>query len=367
MRDIAAEVGNWLTAGLQVAVAIVVDTRGSVPRPAGTAMAVSADGRVAGNVSAGCVDAAVVTAATDVLGGAPASVLDFGISDEQAVSVGLSCGGGIGVLVSTLNSADAAAWSAAAAAITNGEPVALAAVTEGLARTGALLVVSSRGIDGDLGDPDLAGAVADAATQLRDRAAPSAPMTFETADDGAGVRTFITVVTPPPRMLVFGANDVAAALVRVGALLQYRVTVCDARAAFATPERFPGAADVVVQWPHRFLGETHVEPTTVICVLSHDPKFDVPALAAALQTPAVYIGMLGSRRTAAHRLNQLRRQGVGDDDLARIRTPVGLDLGGRAPEEIAVSIGAEIIALKHGGSGVPLIDLAGAIHPQPVS
>ena len=368
MRDIAVEVVDWLASGASVAIALVVETSGSGPRPVGTAMAVSADGRIAGNVSAGCVDGAVVTAAQQALAGATASVLDFGISDEQALSAGLTCGGDISVLVSPLDASDASAVAAVATAVAAGEPVALAVVTGGMpARVGALLAVSARGTQGDIGHRDLQRQLTEAASQMLDESAASAPIAFGGEDVDRQGQSFVTVLTPPPRMLVFGANDVAAALAQMGAFLKYRVTVCDARAAFVTPQRFPSATEVIVEWPHRFLARTAVDASTVICVLTHDPKFDVPVLAAAVQTPAGYIGMLGSRRTGIHRLEQLRREGVGEADLARIRTPIGLKLGGRSPEETAVAIAAEIIALRHGASGEPLRGGTGAIHAERVS
>ncbi|GAA4024114.1 hypothetical protein GCM10022247_55740 [Allokutzneria multivorans] len=171
------------------------------------------------------------------------------------------------------------------------------------------------------------------------------------------------VAPPPPRLLIFGALDFAAALTTIGVFLGYRVTVCDARPVFATPERFPGA-DVVVDWPHRYLDQTTVDSRTAICVLTHDPKFDVPVLTRALRLPVGYVGALGSRRAHAERLELLRANGVGAEELARLRSPIGLDLGGRTPEETALSIAAEIVACHRGGSGRPLSALSGPIHAR---
>lgn len=165
-------------------------------------------------------------------------------------------------------------------------------------------------------------------------------------------------------MLVFGAIDYAAAVARIGAFLGYRVTVCDARPVFATPERFPAGVEVVVDWPHHYLSGTTTDARTVICVLTHDPKFDVPLLEEALRRPAAYIGAMGSRRTHDDRLERLRAAGVPEHELSRLRSPVGLDLGARTPEEVAVSVAAEIIALRWGGSGLPLTARGGAIHPR---
>lgn len=361
MRDLAAEMTGWLAAGWNVAAAMVVQIQGSAPRPLGTMMAIRDDGRIAGNVSAGCVDAAVVDAARGILRGRPPAVLRFGISDAQALSVGLSCGGRIGVVVSALAPSDGAALAAVAEAHGANQPIVFAAVTDGPARIGSLLAVAEDVVVGDLGDAAVTRQVAEAARQLLDSGSRGAEPVTQPHDRG-DVSTLLTPVLPPPRMLVFGATDYVAALAQVGAFLGYRVTVCDAREGFAAAERFPAAEEVVTQWPHRFLAGTPVDATTVICVLTHDPKFDVPLLAEAVRTPARYIGMLGSRRTAAHRLDELRARGLTADELSRIRSPVGLDLGGRSPEETAIAIAAEIIALEHDGSGVALRELAGPIH-----
>ena len=173
---------------------------------------------------------------------------------------------------------------------------------------------------------------------------------------------FVQSFAPPPRMLVFGAIDFAAAVARAGKFLGYRVTVCDARPIFATNARFPDADEVVVDWPHRYLAQTPIDSRTVICVLTHDPKFDVPVLEVALRTPAGYIGAMGSRRTHDDRLARLREAGLTEDELARLRSPIGLDLGARTPEETAVSVAAELIQLRWGGSGQPLTATTGRIH-----
>ncbi len=173
---------------------------------------------------------------------------------------------------------------------------------------------------------------------------------------------FLHSFAPPPRMLVFGAIDYAAAVARIGDFLGYRVTVCDARPVFATPKRFPAGVEVVVEWPHRYLHGTDTDERTVICVLTHDPKFDVPLLEEALRRPAAYIGAMGSRRTHDERIRRLLESGLGEGELARLRSPVGLDLGARTPEEVAVSVAAEIVALRWGGTGAPLTGAVGAIH-----
>jgi len=180
---------------------------------------------------------------------------------------------------------------------------------------------------------------------------------------GEGLDVFVASFAPPPAMFVFGAIDFSAALVRVGKVLGFKVTVCDARPVFATAKRFPEADEVVVDWPHRWLPGQHVDERTVIAVLTHDPKFDVPAIKAALQTRAGYIGAMGSRRTHEDRLIRLKEAGVTDDELARVHSPIGLDLGARTPEETAISIAAEIIQSRWGGSGHSLARTSGPIHP----
>ncbi|WP_328675751.1 XdhC family protein [Streptomyces sp. NBC_00343] len=180
------------------------------------------------------------------------------------------------------------------------------------------------------------------------------------------VAVFLHSFAPPPRMLVFGAIDHAAAVARIGDFLGYRVTVCDARPVFATPKRFPAGVEVVVDWPHRYLRGTDTDERTVICVLTHDPKFDVPLLEEALRRPAAYVGAMGSRRTHDYRMRRLLESGLSEGELARLRSPVGLDLGARTPEEVAVSVAAEIVALRWGGTGAPLTGAVGAIHRGPV-
>jgi xanthine dehydrogenase accessory factor len=183
---------------------------------------------------------------------------------------------------------------------------------------------------------------------------------------GEGMEVFVSSYAPRPRMLVFGAIDFAAALAQQGSFLGYRVTVCDARAVFATPVRFPTADHVVVDWPHRYLAAEaaagEIDKSTVICVLTHDPKFDVPVLQVALRLDVGYVGAMGSRRTHEDRMNRLRAAGLTDADLSRLSSPIGLDLGARTPEETAVSIAADIIAKRWGGGGRPLTDTVGRIH-----
>jgi xanthine dehydrogenase accessory factor len=245
------------------------------------------------------------------------------------------------------------------------EPVALALVVAGPNVGGKLLVTPDGEPRGTLGDPGLDRVVTrDARGQLE--AALTATRHYGPHGEARerAVEVFIEAFAPPPRMIIFGAVDFTAALARAAKLLGYRVTVCDARAVFATPQRFPMADDVVNDWPHRYLVKVADElgPRDAVCVLTHDHKFDVPAITAALETNAGYIGAMGSRRTHTDRIARLRKEGVGDAELERVLAPIGLDLGARTPEETAVSICAEIIALRTGRRARSLRDTDGPIH-----
>jgi xanthine dehydrogenase accessory factor len=273
-----------------------------------------------------------------------------------------------------------------AAAVRAEQPVALATVIDGPGAVGARRVIWGDSLAGQpAGEPGQENG-ASAEHQLRSTGTLGSGDRLDHAvDDDArgmlaqgltGIRrygpdgerrrdelsVFVQSFAPPPRMLVFGAIDFAAAVAREGKFLGYRVTVCDARPVFATRARFPDADEVVTDWPHRYLAGQNVDSRTVICVLTHDPKFDVPLLEVALRTPAVYIGAMGSRRTHEDRLARLREVGMSEEELARLRSPIGLDLGARTPEETAVAIAAELIQLRWGGSGRPLTGTTGRIH-----
>ncbi|MET8756371.1 XdhC family protein [Lentzea sp. NPDC004782] len=300
MRDLADSLLSWD----RFAVASVVSVRGSAPRDVGAALAVNTDGEVVGSVSGGCVEGAVYELALEVLVSGVPRLATFGYSDDDAFAVGLTCGGELDVLVQR----DTPEIREALRAARDGRPAVLR------------------------------------------RRLPGTECEF--------VETWL----PQPRLLVFGAIDHASAVATIGRFLGYHVTVCDARPIFATPQRFPDAHEVVVDWPHRYLANTTTDSRTAVVVLTHDPKFDVPVLIEALRTPLAFVGALGSRRTHAERLERLREAGLTGAQLAQLRSPIGLDLGGRSPEETAVSIAAELVALRHGGSGLPLTDLDTPIH-----
>jgi xanthine dehydrogenase accessory factor len=354
MREIAEGLAAWRAAGLRFAVATVVRTFNSAPRGPGAAMAVAENGEVLGSVSGGCVEGAVYELAMAALDDGEPTLQRYGVSDDEAFEVGLTCGGTIDILVQP---ADYPGFADVLGAILAYQPVAL--VSAG----GRHLVVHPDGYTGDLGDPGLTAAAAQQATGMlahgRTAMIELGPHGEQRMDE---VSVFVQSFALPPRMLVFGAIDFAGAVARIGKFLGYHVVICDARPIFATRKRFPEVDEVVVQWPHRYLEQATVDPRTVICVLTHDPKFDVPLLEAALRTPARYIGVMGSRRTHADRMDRLRELGVDEESLARLSAPIGLDLGARTPEETAVAIAAEIIALSWNGSGRRLSELESPIH-----
>ena len=368
MRDVLGSLRSWYATGRPLALATVVGTSRSAPRAPGAAMAVEPGGEVVGSVSGGCVEGAVYELAQDVLAGAPPVLQTYGYSDSDAFAVGLTCGGSVSVFVQAVSAADTPQLGEVLAAIDADQPVALATVVAGAGTLGARLAVWPDRTAGTLGAAGLDAAVTDDARGMLAHGATGqrhyGPAGERRRDE---VTVFVEAYAPPPRMLVFGAIDFAAAVARIGSFLGYRVTVCDARAVFATARRFPDADEVVVEWPHRYLARTEVDEQAVICVLTHDPKFDVPLLEVALRTPAGYVGAMGSRRTHADRLARLREAGLTEAELARLRSPIGLDLGARTPEETAVAVAAEIVALRWGGTGRPLGETEGDIHRHAVS
>ncbi len=360
------------TAGL----ATVVRTIRSAPRPAGAALAVAPDGSVAGSVSGGCVEGAVYELATEVVAGGVPELQRYGITDDDAFAVGLTCGGILDVFVEPVSQQTFPQLSAVAEAIENHRPIAVATVIAHPDRTrvGRRIVIEPDGSDGSLGSARADAAVADDARGLL-LAGQTAVLSYgpdgERVDetDDRGMEVFVASYAPRPRMLIVGAIDFAAALARQADFLGYRVTVCDARPVFATAARFPAADEVVVDWPDRYLRAQSeadaIDGRTAICVLTHDPKFDVPALEVALRLPRVgYVGAMGSRRTHVDRMARLAEAGLGEMELGRLSSPIGLDLGARTPEETAVSIVAEIIARRWGGGGRPLAAVDGRIHHE---
>ncbi|MBL3808160.1 XdhC/CoxI family protein [Streptomyces sp. BRB081] len=368
MLDITGELHRWMEEGREFAVGTVVATSGSAPRGPGAALAVDSDGTVVGSVSGGCVEGAVHELCVQSLQDGTTVRERFGYSDEDAFAVGLTCGGELDVMVTPVrvDTPDRAVLRAALSAAAAGSPAALARVVAGPAGLlGRAMLVHADGTHegGFGGHPALDGTAAAEARALLDAGRNG---TVELSEHGShcpgGLTLFVETSRPPPRMIVFGAVDFAAALVRVGKFLGHHVTVCDARPVFATRARFPEADEVVVEWPHHYLRRTPTDGRTVLCVLTHEARFDVPLLTEALRRPCAFIGAMGSRRIHEERTRRLREAGLTTRELERLRSPVGLDLGARTPEETALSIAAEIVATRHGGTGLPLTGRAEPIH-----
>ncbi|MFD8686250.1 XdhC family protein [Streptomyces sp. NPDC059651] len=368
MLDIAEELDRWAGQGRDFAVATVVAVGGSAPRQPGAALAVDRDGTAIGSVSGGCVEGAVYELCQQALDDGTTVRERFGYSDEDAFAVGLTCGGVIDILVTPVRADDPArpVFAAALAAASRGEAAAVARITDGPAELlGRPLLVHPDGShEGGLGGHPELDRTAAAETRAMLDAGRTGTLTIgaDGSQCGQPLTLLVESSVPPPRMIVFGAIDFASALVRAGKFLGYHVTVCDARPVFATKARFPDADELVVDWPHRYLAATGVDARTVLCVLTHDAKFDIPLLEAALRLPVAYVGAMGSRRTHLERNDRLRDAGVTEPELARLHSPIGLDLGARTPEETALSIAAEIVADRRGGSGVPLTGAHTPIH-----
>ncbi|MFU8874055.1 XdhC family protein [Micromonospora sp. SL4-19] len=372
MREVLDELLRWWRAGQPVGMATVTSTWRSAPRPAGATMLVGPDGTAVGSVSGGCVEADVYELCQQVRVSGEPRTARYGISDDDAFAVGLTCGGIIDLFVERVDPDNFPELPEVAAAIAAERPVATATCIEGPpGRPGRRLVVTADARHGTLGSARADDAVAD---DVRGMLALGSTGLLHYGVDGqrrgSGLTVMVSAFAPRPRMIVFGAIDFAAAVARVGAFLKYRVTVCDARPVFATRRRFPDADEVVVDWPHRYLAAEaeagRVDERTVVCVLTHDPKFDVPVLRVALDLPLAYVGAMGSRRTHDERMTRLREAGVPEPALARLASPIGLNLGARTPEETAVSIAAEIIATRWGGNGMPLSSTTGRIHEHTI-
>ncbi|MFD6178059.1 MULTISPECIES: XdhC family protein [unclassified Isoptericola] len=388
MLTLADQLAAWLEPGAPpFAVATVVGASGSVPRPVGTAMAVRADGAVIGSLSGGCVEAAVHAAALDAITVGACHRETFGYSDDDAFAVGLTCGGSLEVHVQPVRPGDpddpAAAALARLVADDGGAPAALvrrldvarptavllgdlSAPRGGMARSG-----SDNPLHGLVDDGALPAVSAQVAAVLRAGGAATvhaAPGVRDGAcEPEEPAALLVETRLAPPRFVVVGANDFAGALVRAVHLLGYHVTLVDAREVFAAPRRFPQADEVVVDWPDRYLAAEaaagRLDPRTAVAVLTHDVKFDVPTLRLTLGLPLAYVGAMGSRRAHAQRLQALHDEGVTTDQLARLRSPIGLDLGAVTPEEVAVSVVAELLAVRYGrDAAVPLSRTDGPLH-----
>lgn len=364
MQELLATLDAWTSTGARVGRAVVVRTFGSAPRPEGGVLLVTADGRLAGSVSGGCVEGAAAEEIHAAFKDGRQRVIRYGISDEQAWDVGLACGGTIDVLVqpavpgAATDAARETAGGGGGRAIVTLLPADAPPAAFGRHQPGAgepmaspLIVHDDGRLEGTLGDAAADGALVKAALDLL------AHGTSRTVEAG-GRQAFIEAYPVRPRLVVVGAVEVARTLVRLAKELGYETVVIDGRAAFATAARFPDADRLLVGWPDEVADEIGLGPADAVAVLTHDVKFDEPAIIDALQRGCRYVGAVGSRKTQADRRARLREAGVTAEQLDRLRGPIGLDLGGRLPPETALSILAEVVAERRAGSGRPMRDLA---------
>src|SRR5579864_2760807 len=311
MREVLRELNEWIEAGEEIAIGTVVETWGSSPRPLGSKMLVTRSGKMAGSVSNGCIEGAVFEEAQKVLKSGQPKLAAFGVADDVAFEVGLACGGHIEVFIQPLGPA-------------HRQLVAM--------------------LDHDRA-ATLRTNLASGEVQLIEGSASGSELARREGD------WFVEPMRRPAHLVIIGAIHIAIPLHRLAKLMGYRVTIIDARAKFATRERFPDADELMVAWPDEAMAKIPVDPSTYIVILTHDPKFDLPALRSVLGKDAGYIGAIGSRKTNQNRFDALRAEGFSEDQLARVHGPIGLDLGGRGAEETALGILAEITAVRFGGSG----------------
>jgi xanthine dehydrogenase accessory factor len=355
---------EWIADGRAIAIATLIETEGSSPLEEGAMMFVDAEMNIEGSITGGCVESALVEKAQTVLAGEPPTVEVYGISDEVAATVGLTCGGTVHVFVERLSEDSKAVLDGVLEAAINGRPAAVAVLIDGEA-AGARLAVASDGVSGGFGgDPALldvtarretAGMLERGITGIRRYGADGSTM-------GSALRVFVHSFARPARMVIIGATDFAAATAALAEQLGYSVTIVDPREPFIRSNRFSKHANVAVQWPDSYLDSEELDERDAVLIFSHDPKLDEPALISALASGAGYIGALGSRRTQAKRVERLTELGVSEVDLTRIFAPCGLDLGARTPAETAISILAEVIAMQNQRKGEQLSKSDGPIH-----
>ncbi|CAN5522288.1 XdhC family protein [soil metagenome] len=345
MRELVATIDLWRAQGQRIGRAVVIRTLGSAPRPEGATLLLSGDGRLAGSVRGGCVEAAAVHEIREAQAAGRSRVVRYGISDEQAWGVGLTCGGTIDVLIEP----DLRQQLEAAARATDARAVVVSLDDDRPSAEQQVLVLHE-------------GSQAPAGHQVRDTEILGLARVALEAETSRTVELdqrafFIEIFPARPRLIVVGAVQVAMTLVRLARELGYETVVVDGRAAFATPERFPHADRLIVGWPDEVATQIGISPADAVVVMTHDPKFDEPAIVEALRAGCRYVGAMGSRRRHAERRRKLRADGWTEEDVVRLRGPVGLDLGGRSPAETALAIMAEVICVRRGGSGQPLREL----------
>ena len=350
MKEVLRELKSEIAAGKAVALATVVRTWRSAPRLPGASLLVTSNEEVVGSISGGCVEGAAFERGQEALRGVAPSVDVYGVSDDEAFAVGLTCGGILEVFTESISTAS---WPELPTIIERIEaqvPIAVVTLVAGGSRVGSHIAIGRDFVLGTLGSQRLDTAVRDDVLGMLEAGQTGF---LKYGEDGerllADIELFVSTFAPPAKMFVFGAIDFASSVARVG--------------KFTTAKRFPDADELIVDWPHRYFETQEIDNRTVVCVLTHDPKFDIPLLKIALRSNAAYIGAMGSRRTHEDRLDRLRAEGLTEIELARLHSPIGLDLGARTPEETAISIAAEIVAHRWGGSAVPLRTSLGPIHP----
>ncbi|MEZ0239589.1 MAG: XdhC family protein [Chloroflexota bacterium] len=365
MKELLETLDTWHAGGAEAGRAVVVRTFGSAPRPEGAVLLLASDGRIAGSVSGGCVEGAAADEIERARASGNSRVIRYGISDEQAWDVGLACGGTIDVLVQPVVPASAMAAARDAlgdggrgsAVVTPLPPDAPSAEFGphdpgvGAPPEQALIVHDDGALEGTLGERGFDAELVAAAREALNRG------TSRTAEIG-GRAYFIEAFPVRPRLVMVGAVEVARSLDVLARALGYETVVADGRASFATRERFPDADRLIVGWPDEIADEIGLGPYDAVAVLSHDVKFDEPAIAEALRRGCRYVGAVGSRKTQADRRTRLKAAGVTEGELARLRGPIGLDLGGRGAAEMALAILAEIVADRYGGSARPMVERA---------
>jgi len=349
VRELLTDLDRWVAHGEVVAMATLVRVRGSAPRLPGARLICTTDGAMSGSVSAGCVESDVFERAQQVLDDGAPALANYGIADESAFAVGLSCGGSIDVLIE--HYVEDEAWGALRAGVESRRPVCLAVALGPDELLGRRLCVDVDGervgsideeIDAKL-EVEARGVIADGEAKV-----------VSVSRGGDELEVFIEPLLPPRRLYLIGANHIAIPLCRMAKTMGYEVIVIDPRSVFATRERLPEADELLHAWPAEVLADVRLDPFSYLVTLTHDPKFDIPALAIGIRSAARYVGALGSRRTHAKRVAKLTEDGFSEDELARIHSPVGLDLGGRGPEEIALSILSEMQAVRCGRAGKSL-------------
>jgi xanthine dehydrogenase accessory factor len=357
METILAHLDHWQREGEEIAIATVVRMAGSAPRMPGARMAVTRSGKLVGSVSGGCVETDVLEHARLVLDAGRPALVHYGISDEMGLRVGLSCGGSIDVLIEPF--VDDESWQALRHACEAHRPAALAIALVPDDLLGRKLVVPGGGAAHGSIAPDVDESVAAVA---RDMLGRDGTRILTISREGESAEVFVEALPLPFRLYVVGATDTAVRLCAMAKQVGFYITVIDARQTFATRERFPDADELLLAWPQEVLKDLPLDEHAYVVTLTHDPKFDIPALTHALRSDARYIGAMGSRKTHERRKTRLREQGFTDSQIARVRAPIGLDIGGHTPGEMALSILAEVVAARYGREGGPLQRRPKGIH-----